>query len=144
MVNPSRGVGALLVALVAAHSAAAADLPAGKNEDGADSPRPSSVESIVAAPAEEALLEPGLLLLGGGAALLATTASGYVLLEALTTPDRSQSPQPFPELVQVAGFGALTLASVSAGLMLLGGGMLLVDGDEGEDVPRQDRPGDTG
>lgn len=79
-----------------------------------------------AASAERAVTADfGLILLGSGAALLSSTASGYVLLEALTTPDDNRNPQQHPELVQAGGFAALTLASLSAGLMLVGAAILV-------------------
>lgn len=67
----------------------------------------------------------GLALLGGGAAVLATTASSVILLEQLTASDDNRNPPRFPELVQASGFAALTLASMSAGAMLLGAAMIL-------------------
>lgn len=105
---------ALLVALLGASLASPA-----RAEDPADAPPAPPLKP------EQEGADLGLSLFGGGAALLAGTAAGFVLLEAVTTPDDNRNPQQYPELVQAGGFAALTLASLSAGLMLLGGGLLL-------------------
>lgn len=106
----------LFLACALAASPRAADVPAGGAQ----------------AAAEPALALPlGLGLLGGGAALLAATATSVTLLEQLTKSDDGRNPQRFPDLVQAGGFAALTLASMSAGLLLVGAAVVIDDGDAG-------------
>lgn len=70
----------------------------------------------------------GVALLGAGAVVAASTASTTALLEAVTRNDADpDAPPRNSELVQVSGFVVISLLSVSAGVMLLGGALVAED-----------------
>ena len=95
---------------------------------------PARADEPAAAPGERARAaalgergQLGLDLLAGGSAMLAATAAGATLLEAVTAPDDGRNKPAHPEIVQVSGFATITLASLSAGLIVVGGALLMSD-----------------
>ncbi len=77
----------------------------------------------------------GVGLLAVGAALATSTAAGVTLLQAVTTPDDNRNKPQHPEIVQVSGFATITLASLSAGLMIFGAGLVAEDAVQAPATP---------
>ncbi|OGQ11706.1 MAG: hypothetical protein A2138_15685 [Deltaproteobacteria bacterium RBG_16_71_12] len=67
----------------------------------------------------------GVGLLAGGSALLAVTATGAVLVEAVTRPDDRDDEIAHPEVLQVLNFGTMVLGAASIGAMVAGGALVV-------------------
>ena len=99
---------ALVLAILIAHGAPSSD-PAPSSSKG------SGVGTL------------GVGLLAAGTGLAATTAAGVTLMQAITAPDDNRNKPAHPEITQVSGFVTVALGSLSAGMILVGGALVLHD-----------------
>ena len=124
-----------LIALVLALSAPTADPTDAPVEPAPiEQPAPSSSSPPApASPSAPASASPvaawGVGLVAVGASVAAAGTVGFTLIEALSTPDRAGNPisEDAENFTQAAGFTAIALASVSAVVLVIGAGMILVD-----------------
>lgn len=92
---------------------------------------PAAPAAQVAAPASSSTTLLGVALVAGGTATAAASSEAFTLIEALATPDRPGNAvdKNVETFNQAAGFTAIALASVSAVVVVVGAGLLLVEED---------------
>ena len=95
----------------------------------AEAPQPEVVSSATAAATPPSLRAIGVGLASTGAAVAVLGTVGFVLAEGLTRPDdpSAERDDAIETFTQSGGFVAVAVASVSAVLVLSGGGLVLAD-----------------